>query len=358
MLICSTSRWFDSLIEIQGLLSTAYKTNISRADLDIKKFADGEILPVFKDTVRDQDLIIIGSTEQPHDNIFELILIIDAARRASVKKITLLVPYFGYARQDRRNGERCSHGSKTISNILENAGADHIITFDIHALQIDGNFNIPFDNITIDRVLGSTIERKLLDIKQEVVLCSPDAGGVKRVEHINHLLGDKHSIATILKKRTEANKVDSMILIGDVKGKFVLICDDILDTGGTLCKAVEYLLAEGAVGVGAAITHGLLSKDATQKIADSKLSFLVLSTTTAGVREKIYNIMDIQEKSQAFNDYCKAMSAEDIEASKSEVVVKDFVKTEMIVSNVNGLIANIVFRLNGSMSLVGKVVTQ
>lgn len=351
MVICSTSRWFSSLKEIQDILSSAYGSPIPRAELEVKKFADGEILPVFKDSVRNQDLIIIGSTEQPHDNIFEMILIIDAARRASVNKITLLVPYFGYARQDRRNGERCSHGSKTISNILENTGADQIITFDIHALQIDGNFNIPFDNITIDRILGNTIQKKLSDIKEEIVLCSPDAGGVKRVEMINHFLDDKHSIATILKKRVEANKVDSMQLIGDVKGKFVLICDDILDTGGTLCKAAEYLLAEGATGVGAAITHGLLSQDATKKIAESKLSFLILSTSTSGIRDKVFNVLDRQENLQKQNDNYKRMTPEDIEASKSAVVINDFVKTEMIISNVNGLIANIINRLFRSMSL-------
>lgn len=360
MLICSTSRWFDSLKEIQGLLQDAYKTNIDRADLEIKKFADGEILPVFKDTVRDRDLLIIGSTEQPHDNIFEMILIIDAARRASVKKITLVVPYFGYSRQDRRNGERCSHGSKTIANILQNAGADHIITFDVHALQIDGNFDIPFDNITIDRVLGQTVAKKLYDIKDEIVLCSPDAGGIKRVEHINHLLEDKYGIVTILKKRIEANKVDSMQLIGDVKGKFVLICDDILDTGGTLCKAAEYLLAEGAIGVGAAITHGLLSNDATTKIAKSKLSFLILTTSTPGVRSKAYDVLDIQGKYAEINYNNSIMSTEDRAASKAEVNDVDFVKTEMIIANVNGLISNIIYRLNKSMSLESKqaVVTQ
>lgn len=338
MLICSTSKWFDSLKEVQELLSSAYKTDIKRAELEIIKFADGEIIPKFKDTVRDQNLVIIGSTEQPHDNIFELILIIDAARRASVNKITLLIPYFGYARQDRRNGERCSHGSKTIANILENTGADAIITFDVHALQIDGNFNIPFDNITIDRILGQTIAKKLLDIKEEVILCSPDAGGVKRVEQINHFLsenGENHSMVTILKKRKEANKVDSMQLIGDVKGKFVVICDDILDTGGTLCKAAEYLLAEGAIGVGAAITHGLLSQDACDKIAKSKLSFLILSTSTSGIRAKINSIMD-RQKDLEFTD---------------GLIEPDFVKTQMIVSNVNGLIANIIHRLNGSLSL-------
>lgn len=350
MLICSTSKWFESLKEIQELLSSAYKTNINRADLEIKKFADGEILPVFKDTVRDQDLIIIGSTEQPHDNIFEMILIIDAARRASVKKITLIVPYFGYSRQDRRNGERCSHGSKTISNILENAGADHIITFDVHALQIDGNFNIPFDNITIDRVLGQTIAKKLNDINAEIVLCSPDAGGMKRVEMINHMLEDRHNIVTILKKRVEANKVDSMQLIGDVKGKFVLICDDILDTGGTLCKAAQYLLDEGAIGVGAAITHGLLSNDAADKIAQSKLSFLILSTSTSGVREKIYKVMDKQAE---ILEGGTSLTLDDSDLDKLAELKKDFVKTEMVVSNANGLISNIVFRLYKSMSLNG-----
>lgn len=349
MLICSTSKWFDSLKEIQELLSTVYKTNINRADLDIKRFADGEILPIFKDTVRDQSLIIVGSTEQPHDNIFELILIIDAARRASVNKITLLIPSMGYSRQDRRNGERCSHGSKVMANILESTGADHIITFDVHALQIDGNYNIPFDNITIDRILGQTIAKKLLDIKDDVILCSPDAGGVKRVEMINHFLDDKHSIVTILKKRKEANKIDSMQLIGDVKGKFVLICDDLLDTGGTLCAAAEYLLAEGATGVGAAITHVLLSLDAAQKIAKSKLSFLILSTTTSGVREKMGKIMDWQLEYDVHN----RQYAQIIDRNSEDEHI-DFVKTKMIVSNVNGLIANLIYRLNGSMSLDGK----
>lgn len=353
MLICSTTKWFDSLKEVQELLSSAYKTDIKRAELEIVKFADGEMLPVFKETVRDQNLIIIGSTEQPYDNIFELILIIDAARRASVNKITLLIPYLLHSRQDRRNGERCSHGSRTVANILETTGADHIITFDVHALQIDGNYNIPFDNIAINRILGNTIAKKLEDLKnEEIILCSPDAGGVKRIEQINKFLDNKYGIVTILKKRKEANKVDSMQLMGDVKGKFVVICDDILDTGGTLCKAAEYLLAEGATGVGAAITHGLLSQDACEKIAKSKLSFLILSTSTSGIREKINKIMDIQHKYQEVNEYIQSSNENnDALCGVEESIAIDFVKTQIIVSNVNGQIANIIHRLNGSLSL-------
>lgn len=348
MLICSTSKWFDSLKEVQTLLSSVYKTEIKRADLEIIKFADGEIHPVFKDSVRDQDLVIICSTEQPHDNIFELILIIDAARRASVKKITLINNYMGYSRQDRRNGERCSHGSRTMANLLENAGANHIITLDVHALQIDGNYNIPFDSINIDRILGQTIAKKICDINEDIILCSPDAGGVKRVEQINHFLDDTCGIVTILKKRKEANKVLSMQLIGNVKGKFVIICDDILDTGGTLCKAAEYLLAEGATGVGAAITHGLLSQDACEKIAKSKLSFLILSTTTSGIREKANKIMDLQSDYKLYND-----SITEIDGICVAQKI-DFKKTEMIISNVNGLIASMIYRLNGSLSLENK----
>lgn len=335
MLICSTSKWQPQLKEIMDILSTSFNSGIKLADLEIKKFADGELLPVFKDTVRDQNLLIIGSTEQPHDNIFELILIIDAARRSCVNKITLLIPYFGYARQDRRGGERCSHGSKTVSNILENAGADHIITFDVHALQIDGNFNIPFDNITIDRVLGHSIAQRIKEISAPIILCSPDAGGVKRVTLINHFLDDKYPIVTILKTRTEANKVDSMQLMGDVKGKFVVIADDILDTAGTLCKAAEYLMSEGAVGVGAAITHGILSNDACQKIADSKLSFLIMSTSITTVREKIEKIMELQYANK--------------EAGGNNTV------TQLGVANSNGLIANIITRIDRSVSLSEKV---
>lgn len=334
MLICTTSKWYEFLPEIKSILSSSFKTEIQSAELSIKRFADGEILPVFQNSVRDQNLIIIGSTEQPHDNIFELLLIIDAARRSSVNKITVICPYYSYGRQDRRDGVRCSHGSKLMANMLENVGIDHILTFDIHALQIDGNFNIPFDNITIDNLLGRSIESKIENIKEtlnitdnDIVLCSPDAGGVKRVEQINHLLEDKYSIVTILKKRVVANEVSSMQLIGDVKGKYVIICDDILDTGGTLCKATNYLLEEGATHVGAAITHGLLSKDASLKIVDSNLSFLILSSSISNIREKIYSMLEIQR-------------TKDVQ-----------VNTQIILANINGVIAKLIYKLANSMSL-------
>ncbi len=331
MKICSTRKWKDSLIlikeQIEHNIDLEYDV-IQLADLEIKQFADGELLPVFNETVRDEHVVIIGSTEQPHDNIFEVLLIADAARRSSAKKITLINCVYGYARQDRRDGVRCSHGSKMMANMLQNSGINHIITFDIHALQIDGNFDIPFDNITSDKFLYDSLFNEVqYKVENNLVLCSPDAGGVKRVELMNHKFDDKLEIATILKKRTEANKVDSMQLIGDVKGKFVVIIDDMLDTGGTLCKAVDYLLSEGATGVGACITHAVMSKTCTVNIAKSNLDFLILSNTYQTINSNMEYIDNLQN------------------------IHTEFKKTKLIIADINFTISNLIVNLYKGRSL-------
>jgi len=295
MKICSTLKFNPYLNGIIKNLNTISKQNvITSANFETTIFADGEMLPTFNESIRDEDVVIIGSTEQPHDNIFEMLLIIDAARRANAKKITCIIPFFGYARQDRRDGVRCSHGSKVVANLLENAGVNQMITFDIHATQIDGNFNIPFNNYTIDRLFYEYINGTFN--LSNTILCSPDAGGVKRVELINQRFGEKLDIVTILKKRKKANEVDSMQLLGDVVGKDVIIVDDILDTAGTLTKAVDYLLAEGAKSVSACITHLVGSRKYAENIANSKLKSLVVANTISNTEVKLNAIRILNSK--------------------------------------------------------------
>jgi ribose-phosphate pyrophosphokinase len=227
--------------------------------------------------------------------------------------------------QDRTKLKNMSIGHDLILDILKNVGISEIITFDIHAPEEE--YVIPFTNITTDRVFGNPLMAKYGESPSNLVLCSPDAGGMKRVELVNKFFDNKLDVVTIIKKRTEANKVDSMQLIGDVKGKRVVIIDDILDTGGTLCKAAEYLLDEGAISVGACITHGLLSRDATTKIAESKLDFLMVSGSITGTNEKLTEINRMQQ---------------DLNAE---------IQTQLHLINLNGKVANIIHRLNTSQSL-------
>jgi ribose-phosphate pyrophosphokinase len=345
MLVCATTKWESELPQIMEVLDIINRNHygtavevlgIYKADLEVKRFADGEILPIFNESIRDQDLCIVGSTDQPHDNLFEVLLIADAARRSGARRICLINPYYGYARQDRRGESRCSHGSKMVANLMEIAGIDQIVTFDIHALQIDGNFNIPFTNITVDKIFNNTLIERFGKDPEDLVLCSPDAGGMKRVELVNSIFTKPREVVTILKRRTEANKVDSMQLIGDVRGKVVLIIDDILDTGGTLCKAVDYLLDEGAVAVHACITHGLLSRDACKSIAHSKLKTLILTTSIPSVREKCKEIREHQRQ-----------KIETQRLNKAEI----FLMTDLGIVNMNGKIASVLYKLKNSMSL-------
>lgn len=328
MLICATSKWSNELEQVlEALKLYSDSTSIRKVDLTIQKFADGEILPTFNECISDQDLVIIGSTDQPHENIFEMVMIVDAARRSRASRIIVIIPYFGYARQDRRGDSRCSHGSKVMANMLESAGVSQVITFDIHALQIDGNFNIPFVNVTTDKTFGATLQSKFSSKINNLILCSPDAGGMKRVELINKIFDNSLDVVTILKKRSIANTVDSMQLIGDVQGKDVLIIDDILDTGGTLCKATQYLLDEGANSVSACITHGLLSRDACKLIAESNLSNLIMSTSVLGIRDKIVSINEMQRE------------------------LNPATETTFGIVNINGKIAGILYKLANSLSL-------
>ena len=250
----------------------------------ISTFADGETSVEFEENVRGEDVFIIQSTSSPvNDSLMELLIMIDAARRSSAKRITAVIPYFGYARQDRKSASRTPITAKLVANLLVTAGADRILTMDLHAGQIQGFFDIPVDDLTSRVVFAKDIKRSIGIVddpevqQQSTVFVSPDAGGAVRARKFADMFhGD---IAIVDKRRPEAGKSEVMALIGDVKGKHAILVDDIVDSGGTLCKAAEAIMEAGALSVRAYITHGVLSGDACQKVEKSVLDELVVTDT-------------------------------------------------------------------------------
>jgi ribose-phosphate pyrophosphokinase len=251
--------------------------NIVPARIDT--FADGETSVEFDENVRGEDVFIIQPTSAPvNDNLMELLIMIDAARRSSAKRITAVIPYFGYARQDRKSASRTPITAKLVANLLTEAGADRILTMDLHAGQIQGFFDIPVDDLTSRMVFAKDIKRNV-GTEEATVFVSPDAGGAVRARKFADMFhGD---IAIVDKRRPEAGKSEVMALIGDVEGKHAILVDDIVDSGGTLCKAAEAIMKAGALSVRAYITHGVLSNDACQKVEKSVLAELVVTDTIA-----------------------------------------------------------------------------
>ena len=240
----------------------------------ISKFSDGEIQPNLVETVRGCDVFIIQSTYSPADNLMELLLCIDAAKRASAHYITAVVPYFGWARQDRKDKPRVSIGSKLVSNLLVSSGISRIMTMDLHAPQIQGFFEVPVDHLEASVIFIPYIKSLHLE---DLVIAAPDMGGSQRARrYAEHLLAD---LVICDKHRKRANQIDSMRIIGDVKGKNVIIVDDIIDTGGTLAKAADLMLQEGAKSVRAFCTHPVLSGKALENINNSGLVELVVTDT-------------------------------------------------------------------------------
>ena len=237
-------------------------------------FSDGEMCPYFSESVRGCDVFIIQSTFPPADNFMELLLMIDGAKRASAEYVTVVVPYFGYARQDRKDKPRVAIAAKLMANLLTAAGADRIMTCDLHADQIQGFFDIPLDHLDGTSIFIPYLRSLNLD---NIIFASPDVGGVKRTRafakffNADMVVCDKH--------RKRANEVASMQLIGDVEGKDVIMVDDLIDTGGTMCKAAELLREKGANSVRAVVTHGVLSGKAYENIENSVLEELVVTDT-------------------------------------------------------------------------------
>jgi ribose-phosphate pyrophosphokinase len=253
-------------------IAEAYGTHLG--EVTLQRFSDGEFQPNFHESLRGHDVFLVQSTLPPADNLMELLLMMDAARRSSAKSITAVIPYFGYARQDRKDKPRVSIGSKLVANILTSAGANRVVTMDLHAGQIQGFFDIPLDNLDASAVFIPYVEGQGIE---NLTIASPDMGGVARARmYAKHLKAD---LVIVDKHRERANQIASMQLIGDVRGKNVILVDDIVDTGGSLCKAAEHILDKGAKSVRAYATHAVLSGEAHSRINSSLLTELLVTDT-------------------------------------------------------------------------------
>ena len=240
--------------------------------VSIIEFSDGEFQPSFEETVRGGRVFIIGSTFQPDTNLMELLLLCDAAKRASAKHITVVMPYFGWARQDRKDKSRVPIGAKLIANLLRSAGATRIMTMDLHADQIQGFFEMPVDHLFVSSLFVPHIQQQNME---KLTIGSPDVGGSKRANNYAKKLGCEMVIC--YKERKKANVIENMKVIGDVKDRNVILVDDLIDTAGTLTKAADMLMEEGAKSVRAYCTHPVLSGNAYERIEDSQLTELVVS---------------------------------------------------------------------------------
>ena len=248
---------------------------MSVSDATLNKFSDGEISVQITESVRGQDVYIIQPTCAPtNDNLMELLIMIDALKRSSAKTINAVIPYYGYARQDRKAAPRVPISAKLVADLLEAAGINRIVTIDLHAAQIQGFFNIPADNLFGSILFVNYIKSKNL---KNPIIASPDIGGVARARLYADKLG--YDLVIVDKKREKANESQVMNIIGDVKGKDVILVDDMVDTAGTLVKAAEVLKKKGATSVMACCTHGVLSGPAYDRVANGVLDELVISDT-------------------------------------------------------------------------------
>ena len=243
---------------------------------DVRRFADMEIFVEIKENVRGQDVFVVQSTSYPaNDHLMELLILIDALRRASARRVTAVVPYFGYARQDRKPGGRTPISAKLVSNMIERAGTDRVLTLDLHAGQIQGFFDIPTDNLFAVPVMERDIKERY-DL-ENLMIVSPDVGGVVRARALAKRLDAP--LAIVDKRRDKPGESEVMNVIGEVEGRRCVLVDDIVDSGGTLVSAAEALMEQGAVSVMSYITHGVLSGKAVDRIAKSVLDPLVVSNS-------------------------------------------------------------------------------
>jgi len=241
----------------------------------VKRFSDMEVFVEIQENIRGEDVFVIQSTSYPaNDHLMELLVAIDALRRASARRITAVVPYYGYARQDRKSGPRTPISAKLVANLITTAGADRVLTIDLHAGQIQGFFDIPTDNLFAAPVFARDIEERY-GKGDNLVAVSPDVGGVVRARAIAKRLGA--DLAIIDKRREKAGMSEVMNVIGEVEGRPCILIDDIVDSGGTLCNAADALLEKGATSVDAYVTHGVLSGGAVARITSSSLRSMVIT---------------------------------------------------------------------------------
>lgn len=306
---CRASRDFAcKVIETLNASHQPDDTPIHLGDLQVTPFSDGEFQPCFAESVRGATVFLIQSTIPPADNLMELLLTIDAAKRASADKVIAVIPYYGWARQDRKDRPRVAIGAKLTANLLTAAGADRVMTCDLHADQIQGFFDIPVDHIYASKVFIPCV--KALKLKN-LSIAAPDMGGAKRANAYAKSLGGRQECGVVIchKTRERANVVAEIKAIGDVEGRNIVIVDDMIDTAGTLCKAADVLKEKGAASVRCCATHGILSGNAVEKIhasaleevfitdtiphpeleGDSKIRIVSMAPVFASIIDKVYN---------------------------------------------------------------------
>ena len=262
----------QSTLELAKKISKSLDTEI--CNTSVVEFSDGEFEPSFDETVRGSHVFLVQSTIPPSENLMELLLMIDAAKRASAYKIIAVIPYFGYARQDKKGKPRVPIGAKLVANLLMAAGVDRIMTMDLHADQIQGFFEVPVDHLYASTLFVPYVQALNLD---NLIIASPDMGGTKRANTYAKFLNSQ--VVVCYKHREKANEISKMMIIGDVKGKNVILVDDMVDTAGTLTKAADLMIENGAKSVRAICTHGLFSSNAYERINNSKLTEVVVTDT-------------------------------------------------------------------------------
>ena len=254
--------------------AVAAELNLPLCNVTVRRFADMEVFVEIHENVRGEDVFVIQSTCTPtNDNLMELLIMLDALRRGSAKRITAVIPYFGYARQDRKSGPRTPISAKLVANLLVEAGASRVLTLDLHAMQIQGFFDIPVDNLYAAPLFVRDIRAQYGD--RDLMIVSPDVGGVVRARQLAQRLNT--DLAIIDKRRERAGVSEVMNVIGDVSGRHCLLVDDIVDSGGSLCNAARAIAKQGAASVGAYVTHGVLTGQAVPRIAESPIEMLTLT---------------------------------------------------------------------------------
>ncbi len=273
-------------------------------------FSDGELNVVFDESIRGDIVVLVGQVQLPYHHLFEMFVAIDAARRASAKEIICVLPYLPHSRQERKDDTRSAISSRLIADFIEHAGADRVITLDMHSTAIMGFYKIPIDHLSMHNNYIEHI-KKHFDLKN-LCLCSPDFGGLKRIKAYKSALNC--DMAVIHKERLSPNQINSMEIIGDVKGKDVVIVDDMIDTGGTICKASELLKQQGAKTVNAYCTHGVLSGDALKNISTSAIDLLYISDTIShqNLPDKIKVVSSVELISKAIQLIIEGKSLQEL----------------------------------------------
>jgi ribose-phosphate pyrophosphokinase len=260
--------------------------NVSLVDARVERFNDGEIFVEVFENVRGEDMFILQSTSNPaNDNLMELLIMSDTLRRSSAQRITAVIPYFGYARQDRRTKARTPISAKLVANMMVSAGIERVLTMDLHAAQIQGFFDIPVDNLYASPVFALDIKHAFRGKLDQVTIVSPDVGGVARARELAKRIDAPLSIVD--KRREKPGEIAEMTVIGDVKDRVCVIVDDIVDTAGTLCKAAEVLMEAGAKEVHAYISHGVLSGPAIERVSKSVMKNLVITDSIEPTKETL-----------------------------------------------------------------------